>query len=134
MITLDASAAINVVNQSSKGQQIEKLIIESECVIAPELFLAEVGNAFWKYCQFDNLTLELGKKALDKAIELVDVFIPSQELIKEAFSLSCSVNCSVYDALYLVLTRRNSGMLVTLDQKLKIIASRQNIPFAEMLK
>ena len=131
MITLDASAAINLVSQTKEGQQVERFIIESECVIAPELFLPEVANAFWKYCQFDNLTPALASQSIDKAVKLIDIFVPSQDLIKEAFSLSCSSNCSVYDALYLVVTRRNNGMLITMDRKLRTIAAQLDISFSE---
>jgi len=129
MIILDASAAICVVRRASEGQEVEKFIASSECILAPDLFLSETANVFWKYCQFDSLSPEIGRQMLDKAIGLVDVFLSSQDLAKEAFTLACSANCSAYDALYLVAARRNSGTLITLDKKLQTIASKQDIDF-----
>jgi len=123
MITiLDASGAIGVVLGLPEGNLIAEQLNSSNRVIAPELYISEVTNVFWKYHQFENLPIELSEAGIDQAIALIDEFVGPQELYKEAFSLACSAKHSVYDMLYLSLARRNNGLLLTTDNVLKAIA------------
>ena len=125
MITiLDASGAIGVVLGRPEGNEIAEQLNSSKWVIAPELFISEVTNVFWKYHQFENLPIELSEAGIDRAIALIDEFVGSQGLYREAFSLACSAKHSVYDMFYLLLSRRNNGLLLTTDNVLKAIAKK----------
>jgi predicted nucleic acid-binding protein len=45
----------------------------------------------------------------------------------EAFKLGCTLDHSIYDMFYVVLARRNSARLLTMDNKLKIAAHKAGV-------
>jgi len=118
IVVVDASAAIEIVLQRNSAEKLSKLVIEADWVIAPTLFISEVANTVWKYQKLADIPYRFCEKALEQAIALPDDFINEHDLYREAFKLSCSLNQSVYDMLYLVTARRNNGILLTLDKKL----------------
>jgi predicted nucleic acid-binding protein len=124
MITiLDASAAVAIAMNLPESIKFLPNIDTSDVVIAPDLFVAEVSNAMWKYVRAGMLDSEQGSTALERAVMLVDTFEPGQILYKEAFALSVDHQHPVYDALYLVLARRHNGILATLDKRMVELAA-----------
>jgi len=77
--------------------------------------------------QFADLSFRDCENRLEQAIALPDNFINEIDIFHEAFKLSCTVNHSVYDMLYLVIARRNNGTLLTMDNKLIKIARKLSI-------
>lgn len=126
-ITLDASAAINIALGKS-GDAGLRVLEQAELVVAPELFLTEVANAFWKYHQFENLPLEECLKFKQRCLSMLDRTISGAEIMDEAFLLSCQFKRPVYDACYLVCSKRMDTSIVTSDQKLAKIALQLYIP------
>ncbi len=128
MITiLDASAAVAIVMNLPESSKFEPDIARSDIVIAPDIFVAEVSNALWKYVRAGILDSDQGSSALERAVTLIDTFEPGQMLYKEAFALSVNHLHPVYDALYLVLARRHNGILATFDKRLAELASKLHI-------
>ncbi len=127
---LDASAAVEVVVQKGISAKIEAMIGEADSVIAPDLMAAEVANVFWKYHRFENLERPTCEGYLNNALSLVDELVPSSELYAEAFALACQYKHSVYDMLYLVLARRNNGVLLTVDKAFRRLAGKLSIKVA----
>jgi len=128
MITiLDASAAVAIAMNLPESIKFQPNIDTSDMVIAPDLFVAEVSNAIWKYVRAGILDSDQGSSALERAVSLVDTFEPGQMLYREAFALSVDHLHPVYDALYLVLARRHNGVLATLDKRLAELASKLHI-------
>lgn len=117
-ITLDASAAIEIVLNRSKAKKFHDILIETELVVVPDLYVAEVTNVIWKYHKFSNLPLVTCEEALTSSLDLIDDVIPSVQLAVEAFSTSCIINHTVYDSFYLIVARRFNTTLLTLDNKL----------------
>lgn len=126
-VTLDASAAINIALGKS-GHAGLHILEQAELITAPELFLNEVANAFWKYHQFENLPLEECLKFKQRCISMLDRTISGAEIIDEAFLLSCQFKHPVYDACYLVCAKRTGTSIVTSDQKLAKIAAQVSVP------
>ena len=127
ILILDASAATEIVLQRKKHKSFEKYLAEADWITSPGLFIAEVSNVFWKYHKLADLPLEQCEKAIEFAINLPDEYCDDLTLYKEAFSLSCKVGKPVYDMFYLVLARRNSGHLLTLDKSLAAEAKKQSV-------
>lgn len=128
MITvLDASAAIAVAMNLPESTRFQTNIDTSDMVIAPDLFVAEVSNAIWKYVKAGVLDPEQGDRVLERAVGLVDTFEPGLTLYREAFALSVDHLHPVYDALYLILARRHNGVLATLDRRMADLASKLHI-------
>lgn len=124
---LDSSAAIEISLNRRYSSFFSDLLSSAIWVIAPDLFISEVANVFWKYHQFENLSLEICENTLNGSLNLVDDFIDTMTLYNEAFSLACMVKHPVYDMMYLVLTRRYNGTLLTLDRRLIQIANKCSI-------
>jgi len=124
---LDTSAAIDLILHPSDNNAEAKILVEAKWVLAPTLYISEVSNVFWKYCNFQNLPQNKAEEGIELALKLPDSFADDRELYIEAFSMSCIIKHSVYDMMYLVLARRNNAILLTKDRRLKTIASNHDV-------
>ena len=128
MITvLDASVAVSIAMNLPESSRFQSQIETSDLVIAPDLLVAEVSNAVCKYVKAGVMDSEQGDRVLGRAIALVDTFETSLILHREAYALSVDHLHPVYDALYLVLARRNNAVLATLDRRLGDLALKLQI-------
>jgi predicted nucleic acid-binding protein len=126
-VVLDTSAAVETVLGRLQANEITDILAIADWVIAPDVFIPEVTNVFWKYHTFEDLPVDECEDWLDKTLALVDDTISSQTLYQEAFSLACNLGQPVYDVLYLILARRYNAQLLTIDKKLRNIALKQSI-------
>ena len=124
---LDASAAIASMLRKDASQQLKSQMKKADWIISPDLYIAEVSNALWKYNRFHQYSHSICIEMLDHAIGLVDEYVPTKTLYKECYSLSCSISHPVYDIYYLVLARRHDGLLLTMDKRLRALASDLSI-------
>lgn len=118
MIVLDCSAAVAIVRETLEGNALRALMLENETTLTSEMFVAEVRNSFWKYVRAQLMTIEEAEFYIEKAIGLVDEFVPLKENADEAFAEAVRQNHSVYDMFYLTLVRRSARTLFSLDKKL----------------
>lgn len=126
-IVIDASAAVGLVLATPGSEQFIKPLEQGALVTAPDLYVAEVCNAIWKYRKAEMLSMERCEQALSHALSLPDKVEPCSPLYLEAFALSCRHLHPVYDAFYLVLARRNNATLLTLDKRLAALAGELGI-------
>lgn len=126
-LVLDASVAIEVALRRSKGRQFAALLEEAGEVLAPELLVSEVVDTVWKYHQFENLDLATCDRALDLALDLVDLFVPCKQLYRQGFFLARIARRPPYDMFYLALARREDAAFLTTDAALRKEAERQGI-------
>jgi len=131
IVILDASAAVKIVNQQKEIKSYLDILKDADWVIAPDIFVSEVSNVFWKYHQFDDMTMNICEHSLKSTIGLVDDFIDTIDLYQEAFSFSSQINHPVYDSMYLICARRYNGIFVTADKKLNKLAKKYAIKTAE---
>lgn len=126
-VVIDASAAIGVVLAMPGTETFSTMLEQADLVSAPELYVAEVGNALWKYRKSDLLPQTRCELALAQAVALPDRFEPGGALYLEAFTLACRHLHPVYDAMYLVLARRNNAVILTMDRRLAALAEKLEI-------
>ncbi len=129
-IVLDTSAGIELALGRGKAKDISSLINEAEWVIAPELYMAEAANTFWKLYYLSNVPLDQCEKALETSVAIIDDFIGSSDLFREAFGLACLAKHPVYDMLFCILARRYNAQLVSLDKKLCALAIKHGVKVA----
>lgn len=136
MVVLDTSAAVEIVRETEVGVALASFIdeIEGESVLTCELFRAEVRNALWKYVRAGIITQEEASDCIEDAFGLVDEFVPIEELGDEAFSEAVHCNHSVYDMLYLCLTRRRGATLFTLDKRLAALCREAGVHCIEEVR
>jgi predicted nucleic acid-binding protein len=117
-VVIDASAVIQIVLRPELVDRFALLRKKTDHFIAPDIFLAEVGNAIWKYHRFSNLEVPLCWELAETLSEMVDTLIPIQLLYKKALEITITHSMTMYDSLYLVCALQVSGRLLTLDQKM----------------
>lgn len=87
-------------------------------LMAPDLIYAEVGNILWKKQRFQGLS---PTDAADVLLALKREPIPttsSADLLDDAYPLAITHGRTVYDALYLALSVRESCRFVTADERM----------------
>lgn len=128
MMVLDCSAAVHIARRTELGESFSWLMgLDPECAVAPELFLAEIGSAFWKYARAGACKANEMRAYIRQTSALVDELVPMEELYVEAASEALRLNHSVYDMLYFVLARRNGATLVTADKRLNSLCEREGV-------
>ncbi|MDP8989333.1 MAG: type II toxin-antitoxin system VapC family toxin [Acidobacteriota bacterium] len=127
-VVLDANCAIEIALNKPEGDRLKALLDRSEQVLAPDLLIPEFVNALWKYHQFSQLSLSVCDQAMELLPVLVETFVPSAEIYREAFALvRAQQSRAAYDMFYLALARRENAVLLTLDATLKKEAKRAGI-------
>lgn len=126
-VVIDASAAGGIVLAVPGAEEFSASLEQAALVTAPDLFIAEISNALWKYRKAELLPMARCQQALEQAISLPDRLESSAALYLEAFALSCRHLHPVDDTLYLVLARRNNATLLTLDRRLAALAVKLEI-------
>lgn len=118
MIILDASAAIDMARRTPEGEGLKELMLENEKVVSCDLYRAEIGNIVRKMVRAGKLAKRIAPEYFEYCMQLVDEFVPIEDLIDEAFRESLRLDHPTYDMLYFVLARRTAGTLFTLDKGL----------------
>ncbi len=127
IIILDTSAAIDILLGKGDFEKYKNIIEKADTVIAPEIYLSEITNVAWKYNKIANFTHEESLNLAEDGINLIDQFVAVKDLWKESLREAINNDHPVYDCLYVVCTRRNDGILLTRDKKLKKICEELKI-------
>ncbi|MFZ0570405.1 MAG: type II toxin-antitoxin system VapC family toxin [Rhodomicrobium sp.] len=122
MLVVDASVAVKWFVEQDGWEEARALGGPGIEVIAPELVLAEIASALWKYVRVGQLAEDSAKAMLSRAPAAFARLFPLEELLANAFQLSLSIPHPVYDCFYLALARRESAPLVTADKRLAAAA------------
>ena len=125
-IVLDASAAANIILRTDLAPALIAKLKQSPLVIAPTLYHSEIGNTLWKTVRFGDLDQKSALTRYTEAIGLIDVFEADEQLAAEAMSTAIRYNHTVYDMLYVILARRHSCTVLTVDKKLAALAEQLN--------
>ncbi len=65
ILILDTSAAIEVVLQREHSKSFSNHISNADWVIAPDVYISEIVNVFWKYYQFDDLPIDICESGIE---------------------------------------------------------------------
>jgi predicted nucleic acid-binding protein len=88
-------------------------------LIAPDIVVAEVGNALWQRC--DRLKDISPAEAASAYTDFLDLDLPvhaCNTLSEQALSISISESHPIYDTLYISLAMKRGWEFVTADEKL----------------
>jgi len=129
IVVLDASAAAEIVKQTQAGVDYINALMRSEKVLAPDLYVAEIGNFMWKNGRQDSVRADTLANMADECIGYIDEYVSSYELWKEALRLALEQDHPVYDMLYAVLARRHDAVLLTMDRRLCDVCERLSIRY-----
>ena len=126
-VVMDVSGAMEILLQKEKAGKFHKILHESTLVIAPDLYVSELANTLWKYHSAKILTKDECLQLVKQGNKLIDKFISGVEIWEEAFSEGIKNKHSVYDMFYMVIARRNSGVLITSDSNLASICDKNQV-------
>jgi predicted nucleic acid-binding protein len=124
---IDVCGAMEILLRKEKADKFGKALQEAALVIAPDLYISELTNTFWKYYRANILTRDECVQYIKDGIQYVDKFIDGKELWQEAFSEGINNSHSIYDMFYMIAARRNDGILITGDSVLAAICKDNNI-------
>lgn len=127
IVVLDSSAAIEILLNRQKAAQFKDIINAAEKVVTSDLYRIEIVNVLWKYVKAGFLEKDTANKLLMLAENLIDEFINIAENNGESLNESIRLNHSAYDMLYFTLARRMGAVLMTLDEKLMVLAKKEKI-------
>lgn len=131
IIVLDASTVTGIALNATNSALFEKPLHNADIVIAPDTYPSEICNVFWKYAAFSNLDVLKAQKGIDFCLDLVDDYVDTRPMWREAFAESVKYRHPVYDLFYLVLARRQNAILLTNDEKMILMAKNMRISLPE---
>jgi predicted nucleic acid-binding protein len=124
---LDASAAIGILLKKKDGDKYFEALTSATTVIAPDLYIAEITNVAWKHHKILNFTHEEAATLAEDGIAIIDQYYPTKDVWKEALRESINNDHPVYDAIYAICARRNDGVLLTYDKRLKQLCKKLRV-------
>ena len=127
-VVLDASAAVAGVLQHQAGAGVLDVLENASVVIAPDLFVAEMTSALWKYVIAGQLIPAEAVSRLETALKLIDRYSAVQAFASEVLREASTRRHSVYDLCYAVLARREGAAVVTIDTRLRKLLAAMSVP------
>jgi predicted nucleic acid-binding protein len=117
LITVDASAILEVLLRTDRGTRIEdRLLARGDSLHAPHLLDVEVAQVLRRYSVAGNITPERGRQALTDLVDFPIHRSPHDVLLPRIWELRHNV--TAYDAAYLALAEALAAPLVTCDASL----------------
>jgi len=126
-LIVDASVAIRWYVPEDGWRDAEAILHEPDELLAPDLIIAQIGNAVWKRIRRGDIPSGFEAGVLERAASAFDVLVPSSELGGAALKLALSLGHPIYDCLYLALCQRENAGLVTADKRLAALANEIGI-------
>jgi predicted nucleic acid-binding protein len=77
-----------------------------------------MGNILWKAVRKERISRQSADDALQSMSELRIPTLPSQPLLRDAFTIAARFQCTVYDCTYVALAVASERPLVTADERL----------------
>ncbi len=136
-VCVDANIAVMIVapeHQRPKALALwDSLLREEREIVAPHLFAYEIASALWRKAARGLLTIEEGRRALQRALDLGVTYWDTSSISERAFDLAAHFNRpAAYDAHYLALAEYLSCPFWTADERL-YNAVRAGFPFIRWL-
>jgi predicted nucleic acid-binding protein len=131
-IVVDASVALRWCFQLAKSDRAEELLRSDRHFIAPDLVIAEITNAAWKFVIFDSMPAESAAAAVREIVKAFEELVPVSVLRDRALAIAIELRHPVYDCFYLALAERSTAPLVTADERL--IGRCANTPFEKLVQ
>ena len=131
-LIVDASVATKWFFEENDFQVARALLNTGDVIFAPDLVIAEVGNAFWKRCRLGYLSPALAVELLGTLPKLFDELIPFVNLSSAAMELSAELPHPIYDCFYLALAERERMPILSADSRM--IAAGKRLGTIDMRK
>jgi predicted nucleic acid-binding protein len=119
---IDASVLIKFYVPEILSDRAERLLAKAGNMdidlLVPDLIYPEAGNTLWKKQRMKELTRSEVEEITDAILSLPLKIEASKSLLPLAVELATTYGITVYDALYISLTKVYETTLITADRKL----------------
>lgn len=129
-LIVDASVAVKWYLPEDDSPEAERILFVGDTLVAPELVLAEVGNAVWKRILKNEVAGEEATQIIDRAASAFGLLVPLLEIAHAAMDLSVALKHPIYDCFYLALAAREGSPLVTADRRLPALGESIGVKVA----
>ncbi len=117
-LVIDASVGLKWFVEEDGSAQAADLLAGPGLLIAPDLILAEVGNAAWKAVRNGTMQPEQFDHAAARLPAAFDELTPLAALSRRAGAIAVALDHPVCDCCYLALAEARGATLVTADRRL----------------
>ena len=126
-LIVDASVAVKWFFDETNSDRAVELQNSDAAFLAPDLVIAEIGNAAWKRFIRQEISASDAAFVIQRAPPVFAALVPILELMAPAMSLCLHLKHPIYDCFYLALAEREKAPLITDDEALIAAARRANI-------
>jgi predicted nucleic acid-binding protein len=116
-LVVDASALVMVLLREAGWEHAFDLL-SAEDTVAPDLIVAEVGNALWRRVRLGGRTPAEARALMADATAPIRRLVPMAPLRAQALDLALRRDHPVYDCFYIALAMREAAPLLTADRRL----------------
>jgi predicted nucleic acid-binding protein len=123
-LIVDASVAVKWLADEPGSVDARALGNRDEALIAPELVIAEVGNALWKKSREGILTRAQAMLGLRQLPLLFHRLHADITLSERALEIAHDARHPIYDCFYIALAEHEDAPLITADER-QLVAARK---------
>ena len=123
-LIVDASVAVKWFFSEPDSQRANDLRDGEFDFIAPELIIAEIGNAAWKKLSRNEIDAAGAVFVVRRPPLVFDSLVSMIDLAEAAMQLSAALLHPIYDCFYLALAERERAPFVSADARLLEAAKR----------
>jgi predicted nucleic acid-binding protein len=132
MLVVDAGVAIRWMFDLDRSDRAERILQSGDTIIAPDLVIAEITNAAWKFAVFNSVAPQTVQVRVGAAPRAFEEFVPSLDLRDSALAIALELRHAAYDCFYLALAEQRDCQLVTADDRL--VRRCGSTPFAKLVR
>ena len=130
-LVIDASVLIKFYVPEILSGRAERLLIDVEKghidLSAPDLIYPEAGNILWKKQRLKELTRSEVEEITNTILSLPLKMEASRPLIPLSLDIAIAYRITVYDAIYVGLTKVYETTLITADRKLVDVLAKTDL-------
>ena len=121
-IVVDSSVAIKWFVVEPYSDEARKILDEYKAgeinLLAPDLINAEIGNIVWKKHRLHALSIEDAREIINTFKTISFSFTSNADLLDEAYDLAITHERTVYDMMYVALSKKVNCQFVTADERM----------------
>jgi predicted nucleic acid-binding protein len=116
-LVIDANVAVKWFVDQEDSDRAIGVIALGDVMLAPDLIVAEVGNALWMHAKDKDISLDRAVTSMSDLPRLIDEIVSSVGLSDSALRLAMVLNHSVYGCFYAALALDRRATFITADRR-----------------